>query len=91
MRPTPVRPKRSDFASFDDYFDAMIEYHMQQSSKDPGDLQTPTSFVQPFDLARPDARELASGIKASGGGARLPGMKQAWRQQLQHFVQLHQQ
>lgn len=89
MRPRPVQPKRSDYASFDDYFDAMIEFHLKQSSRNSQVPPTPISFVQPFDLVKPDARELASGVKDCGNTAHLPGMKQAWHQQLQQFVQLH--
>lgn len=91
MRPTPIQPKRSDYASFDDYFDAMIEYHLILNSKAPEELQCPTSFIQSFDLARPNARELVSISKAWNRTAQLPEMKKAWHAQLQQFVQLHQQ
>lgn len=91
MRPGPAQPKRSDYASFDDYFDAMIEYHLKRSSNNPQIPPTPIAFIQPFDLIKPDAHELASGVKACGAAAQLPGMKQAWHRQLQQFVQSHRQ
>jgi len=89
MRPTPIQPKRADFASFDDYFDAMIEYHLKLNAKIQEDLQTPVSFIQSFDQARPNVRELASVGRTCRGASPLPQMKQAWIERLQQFVQLH--
>ncbi len=90
MRPTPIQPKRADFASFDDYFDAMIQYHLQLSPTDSEDpqIQDPFAASQKSQLNKP---ELSSASVSINGAIKLPEAKNAWRQRLQKFVQAHQQ
>jgi hypothetical protein len=90
MRPTPIQPKRADFASFDDYFDAMIQYHLELSPIDSEDPQIQDPFATP-QASQQHQPELSSASVSLNGEIKLPEAKNAWRQRLQKFVQAHQQ
>lgn len=91
MRPTPVPPKRADFASFDDYFDRMIQYHLELMQQNPEQDQAQARFIQPIKSPRLKVRKRAIIEHYYSGSVQRPGEKQAWFQQLQQFVHEHQQ
>ncbi|MET0461610.1 MAG: hypothetical protein ABW007_00595 [Chitinophagaceae bacterium] len=91
MRPTPIHPKRADFASFDDYFDAMIQYHLDLLPQDSEEEQEITPLIQAFHFPAYKDGKPVEGINSRSGSVQRPEGKKAWQQKLQQFVQAHQQ
>ena len=69
MQPKPVQPKRTDFPSFDDYFHAMIQYHLKLSQQH---LETVESLVsasrqnnQPVSKEHPVCKDCSNGCECN--------------------------